>query len=67
MVVGSSLVNAVLFPLSALPRFLAAWIVGTITNSLITPLVALVWTLTYFELVREHVRPSATMMPPIQV
>ena len=67
LAVGSSLVNLLLFPFSALPRFLATWIVGTITSSLIAPLVALTWTLTYLELVREQVRPSATMMTPIQV
>jgi len=67
LAVGSSLVSVLLFPLSALPRFLASWLVGTITGSLLAPLVALSWTLTYFELAREQVRPSSTMMPPIQV
>jgi membrane-anchored glycerophosphoryl diester phosphodiesterase (GDPDase) len=65
--VGSSLVRLALFPLSALPGFLATWIVGTIASSLTAPLAALAWTLAYFELVRERARPSATMMPPIQV
>ena len=65
--VGSSLVGVLLFPLSVLSRVLATWIVGTITSSLIAPLVALSWTFAYFELAREQVRPSATMMPPIQV
>jgi hypothetical protein len=50
-----------------LPRFLASWLVGTITSSLLAPLVALSWTLAYFELTREQVRPSASMMPPIQI
>jgi tetrahydromethanopterin S-methyltransferase subunit F len=63
---GSALVEALLFPLSFL-GFLGAWIVGTITSSLVAPLAALSWTLAYFELAREQVRPSATMMPPIRV
>lgn len=67
LAVGSSLVSVVLLPFTALPRFLAAWFVGTVTSSLIAPLVALSWTLAYFELAREQIRPSATMMPPIQV
>jgi membrane-anchored glycerophosphoryl diester phosphodiesterase (GDPDase) len=65
--VGSSLINLALFPLSALPHFLAAWIVGTITSSLTAPFAALVWTLGYFELARERVQPSATKLPPVQV
>ena len=67
LAMSSSLVSLLLVPFFALPHFLAAWIVGTITSSLIAPLVALSWTLTYFELAREQVRPTATMMPPIQV
>jgi hypothetical protein len=67
LAVGASAASVLLFPLSALPLFLATWVVGTITSSLIAPLVALSWTLTYFELAREQVRPSATMMPPIQI
>lgn len=64
---ASSLITLVLFPLTTGPNFFASWIGGTIANSLIAPFAALVWTLTYFELVREQARPSATMMPPIQV
>ena len=67
LAVGSSLESVLLFSLSALPRFLASWLVGTITSSLLAPLVALSWTLAYFELTREQVRPSASMMPPIQI
>ncbi|MGD0166019.1 MAG: glycerophosphoryl diester phosphodiesterase membrane domain-containing protein [Gaiellaceae bacterium] len=67
LITGSAIVNLLLFPLSALPRFLAAWIIGTIASSLVAPFAALNWTLAYFELAREQVRPSATMLPPIQV
>ena len=67
LAVGSSLESVLLFPLSTLPRFLASWLVGTITSSLLAPLIALSWTLAYFELAREQVRPSASMMPPIQI
>jgi len=65
--VGSSLISLALFPFSVLPHFLAAWIVGTIASSLTAPFAALVWTLSYFELVREQVQPSATKLPPVQV
>ena len=65
--VGSSLISLALFPFSVLPHFLAAWIVGTVASSLTAPFAALVWTLSYFELVREQVQPSATKLPPVQV
>lgn len=65
--VGSSLVRLVLFPLDPLPGFFTSWIAGTIASSLTAPFAALAWTLAYFELVREQARPSASMMPPIQV
>lgn len=65
--VSSSLISLALFSFSVLPRFLAAWIVGTVTSSFTAPFAALVWTLSYFELVREQVQPSATKLPPVQV
>ena len=65
--VGSTLIRLALFPFSALPDFLASWIVGTIASSLTAPFAALVWTLGYFELVRERVQPSATKLPPLQI
>ena len=52
---------------SVLPHFLAVWIVGTIASSLAAPFAALVWTLSYFELARDQVQPSATKLPPVQV
>lgn len=64
---GSSLISAALFSFSILPQFFSRWIVGTIASSLTAPFAALVWTLGYFELVREQVQPSATKLPPIQV
>jgi hypothetical protein len=65
--IGSSLIRLLLFPFSALPDFFDAWIVGTIASSLTAPFAALVWTISYFELVREQVQPSATKLPPVQV
>ncbi len=65
--VGSSLISLVLFPFSVLPHFFSAWIVGTIASSLTAPFAALVWTLGYFELVREQVQPSATKLPPVRI
>ena len=65
--VGSALISAALFPFSVLPHFFSRWIVGTIASSLTAPFAALVWTLSYFELVREQVQPSATKLPPVQV
>jgi hypothetical protein len=65
--VGSALIRFALFPFSALPHFFSAWIVGTIAGSLTAPFAALVWTLSYFELVREQVQPSATKLPPVRV
>jgi hypothetical protein len=64
---GSSLISLALFSFSILPHFLSRWIVGTIANSLTAPFAALVWTLSYFELVREQVQPSATKLPPVRV
>jgi hypothetical protein len=63
----SVLVNRVFTTLPLLPSFLATWIGGTVSNSLIVPLAATIWTVAYLELVREQVQPIATMMPPIQV
>lgn len=64
---GSALISAVLFPFSILPHFFSRWIVGAIASSITAPFAALVWTLGYFELVRERVQPSATKLPPVQV
>ena len=64
---GSALISAVLFSFSFLPYFFSRWIVNTITSSLTAPFAALVWTLGYFELVREQVQPRATKLPPIRL
>jgi hypothetical protein len=64
---GSALISTALFSFSFLPYFFSRWIVNTITSSLTAPFAALVWTLGYFELVREQVQPRATKLPPIRL